>query len=256
MTRFIQFIIIISILSISTSLRVFAQENSNQEIKSLPILERQNIMDQRIDKLVKENLQLKEEIQDMQKNGVPAGTILPFGGNKLPEGFLFCNGSPVSRTTYADLFAAIKTAWGEGDGKTTFDLPDLRGVFLRGRDNGSNMDPGAALRTASKTGKIIGDNVGSIQKDSIKKHRHLTGAVSGKTDEYNGQLQFYNANGGLDTFIQAGKQKQMEDGDNKYDDYKMFTKNGNFYSDDSVLSSNDKTETRPLNVSVNYIIKY
>lgn len=57
---------------------------------------------------------------------VPAGTILSFGGSNLPAGFLQCDGSAVSRTTYARLFAAISTTWGVGDGSTTFNIPDLR----------------------------------------------------------------------------------------------------------------------------------
>lgn len=63
---------------------------------------------------------------------VPAGVIAPFAGTAAPSGYLFCDGSPVSRSTYAALFAAISTTWGNGDGSTTFNLPDLRNMFLRG----------------------------------------------------------------------------------------------------------------------------
>lgn len=57
---------------------------------------------------------------------VPSGTVIPFGGTAVPTGFLECNGQNVNRTTYADLFTAIGTTWGVGDGSTTFTLPDLR----------------------------------------------------------------------------------------------------------------------------------
>jgi len=57
---------------------------------------------------------------------VSPGTILDFGGISAPSGYLGCDGSNVSRTTYATLFAAIGTAWGVGDGSTTFGVPDLR----------------------------------------------------------------------------------------------------------------------------------
>lgn len=57
---------------------------------------------------------------------VPAGGIQAFGGASAPTGYLLCDGSAVSRTTYADLFTAIATVWGVGDGSTTFNLPDLR----------------------------------------------------------------------------------------------------------------------------------
>ena len=57
---------------------------------------------------------------------VAIGTIVPFGGNVAPTNWLICDGSAVSRTTYASLFAVIGTSFGEGDGSTTFNLPDFR----------------------------------------------------------------------------------------------------------------------------------
>lgn len=65
------------------------------------------------------------------------GFIKPFAGNTVPDGYLYCDGSAVSRTTYSELFAAIGTIYGAGDGSTTFNVPDLRGYFLRG-DGGTN----------------------------------------------------------------------------------------------------------------------
>ena len=64
--------------------------------------------------------------------GVVAGLILPFANASAPTGFLVCDGAAVSRTTYATLFTAIATVWGVGDGSSTFNIPDLRGAFLRG----------------------------------------------------------------------------------------------------------------------------
>lgn len=64
---------------------------------------------------------------------VPSGAIIPYGGTTAPTGYLLCDGSPVSRTTYSDLYAALGDAYGEGDGSTTFNVPDLRYTFLRGR---------------------------------------------------------------------------------------------------------------------------
>ncbi|NUE80513.1 tail fiber protein [Snodgrassella sp. ESL0304] len=57
-----------------------------------------------------------------------------------PVGWLKANGAALSRSTYANLFAAIGTRFGEGDGSTTFNLPDLRGLFLRGWDDGRGLD--------------------------------------------------------------------------------------------------------------------
>lgn len=63
---------------------------------------------------------------------VPSGTIIQFAGKTIPDGYLSCNGALVSRTQFADLFAAIGTTWGAGDGKTTFKLPNLHHRFLEG----------------------------------------------------------------------------------------------------------------------------
>ena len=74
------------------------------------------------------------------------GRIEDFGGSAAPAGFLLCNGAAVSRTTYADLFNAIGTAWGAGDGSTTFNLPDLRGRSTIGQGSlNTNAQPTIAL---------------------------------------------------------------------------------------------------------------
>ena len=65
------------------------------------------------------------------------GDIIAFYGSTAPEGTLVCNGAAISRTTYSELFGVIGTTAGAGDGSTTFNLPDLRGLFLRGL-NGTN----------------------------------------------------------------------------------------------------------------------
>jgi microcystin-dependent protein len=79
---------------------------------------------------------------------LPAGVILPYGGSSAPSGYLLCYGQAVSRTTYATLFAAIGTAYGVGDGTTTFNVPDLRGRVPAGKDD---MGGSAASRLTSTT---------------------------------------------------------------------------------------------------------
>jgi microcystin-dependent protein len=76
---------------------------------------------------------------------VPTGAVMPFAMNAAPSGWLAANGSAVSRTTYAALFAAIGTTYGAGDGSSTFTLPDLRGYFVRG--SGTNAADGTASGT-------------------------------------------------------------------------------------------------------------
>jgi microcystin-dependent protein len=88
----------------------------------------------------------------------PAGAVQMFAMSTPPAGWLECDGSDVSRTTYATLYAAIGEVYGDGDGSTTFTLPDLRGEFVRGWDNGRGVDSGREL--------------GSSQSDEIKSHRH------------------------------------------------------------------------------------
>jgi microcystin-dependent protein len=68
--------------------------------------------------------------------GNPPGTIIAYAGNTTPDGYLFCDGAPISRTTYARLFTAIGTLWGGGDGTTTFNVPDLQSRTLFGYDPG------------------------------------------------------------------------------------------------------------------------
>ena len=95
------------------------------------------------------------------------GEIAFFASSTPPSGWLKANGAAVSRTTYAALFAAIGTTFGAGDGRTTFNLPDLRGEFLRGLDEGRNIDRGRRLGTAQGdairniTGKLDGSAMGS-----------------------------------------------------------------------------------------------
>ena len=75
-----------------------------------------------------------------------------------PAGWLECDGAAINRTTYTDLFASIATTYGTGDGSTTFNLPDLRGEFLRGWDNGRGVDSGRVF--------------GSAQLDQFQAHHH------------------------------------------------------------------------------------
>lgn len=84
-------------------------------------------------------------------SAIPAGVPLPFAGPNLPPGFLLCFGQAVSRTTYSQLFTALGTTWGIGDGSTTFNVPFFNGRTLVGADNmggtAANVLPGATLGT-------------------------------------------------------------------------------------------------------------
>jgi len=77
--------------------------------------------------------------------GVPSGAVFCLAVSAVPADYLECNGAAVSRTTYAALFAVISTTYGAGNGSSTFNLPDLRGEFVRGWDNGRGVDSGRSI---------------------------------------------------------------------------------------------------------------
>ena len=84
---------------------------------------------------------------------------------EIPTFSLLCDGSEISRSAYAQLFRVLGTRYGEGDGQSTFNIPDYRGEFLRGWSNGSGKDPDANSR-------LGGDTVGSSQSSQVISHRH------------------------------------------------------------------------------------
>ncbi len=101
-----------------------------------------------------------------------AGQVVFFAMNSAPSGWLKANGAAVSRTAYAALFAAIGITHGAGDGSTTFNLPDLRGEFIRGWDDSRGVDAGRAF--------------GSWQADEFRSHVHYTHNSGTLTAPYGG----------------------------------------------------------------------
>jgi phage-related tail fiber protein len=79
---------------------------------------------------------------------IPTGTVIWVATITAPVGYLSADGTAVSRSTYAGLFSAIGVTFGAGDGSTTFNVPDLRGEFIRGWDNGRGVDPARAFGSA------------------------------------------------------------------------------------------------------------
>lgn len=101
---------------------------------------------------------VKAYVDSLAVAPIPAGAVFWFAANSPPTGYLECNGATISRTTYAGLFAVIGDTFGEGDGSTTFELPDLRGEFIRGWDSSRGVDDGRVF--------------GSAQADELKAHTH------------------------------------------------------------------------------------
>ena len=158
----------------------------------------------------------------------PIGSIITAGTSGLPPGFLLCDGSAVSRTVYATLFAEIGTNFGYGDQATTFNLPDLRGAFVRGTDNGAGIDPDSASRVAYNAGANTGDLIGSFQPHIVGQHNHILVTPSG-----------WGGNNG-------GNRPYWDSGDRA---------TGGVASAQSDNGQGTGAETRPKNAYVNYIIK-
>ena len=159
------------------------------------------------------------ELTAAVESSVPSGAVMHFATQSAPTGWLKADGSAVSRTQYPALFVAIGTTFGVGDGRATFNLPDLRGKFVRGWDGGRNIDPGRAF--------------GSAQADEIKthKHRYRRGHITNTAD--------------WETFEWRRGNGAVYDGDGRFDDA------GDVVYTDTVGGA----ETRPRNIALLACIK-
>ena len=102
---------------------------------------------------------------------VPSGVVSSFAGSSAPTGWLMCDGSTVSRTTYSDLFSVIGTTYGSGDGSTTFALPDLRGRFVAGVDNMGGTDAGR-INWSNTLGTSGGSQTHTLSSTNLPPHNH------------------------------------------------------------------------------------
>ena len=158
-----------------------------------------------------------------QNKPITAGTIAYLGMSSAPTGWLKANGAAVSRTTYADLFAAIGTTFGSGDGSTTFNLPDLRGEFPRGLDDGRGVDSGRSM--------------GSSQSHAYGSHSHTLrySSVAESNDYGSGGAWLVARSGGLNRLNPPPESYQREG---------------------SHITSSGDSETRPRNIALLACIKY
>ena len=175
---------------------------------------------------------------------LPAGCIIPFAGpaENIPAGWLLCDGNAVSRSTYINLYNAIGVAWGTGDGASTFNLPDLRGMFLRGVAGTDTVgDPDASTRLANANGGNPGNNVGSYQGDAI---RNITGDFT--TAQRYHETTWYSATGAFSTSFGGGM---------TYEHHKYYQGNPKVTLNAANVVPVG-SDNRPKNVAVTYIIKY
>lgn len=207
------------------------------------------------------------------RDSTPVGTIISSAKSSAtpPPGYVACDGSSKTRTDVmmVDLYAAIGTAWGGAD-STHFNVPDLRGMFLRGVDGGRNADTDRNSRTVANIGGNSGDTVGSYEGDAISSHNH-TFAASGNT----GNAGSHNHTGYPGVAVPNGFWgliKRTAGGDNTGQGHDSSTNepdivatptgiptdgdHAHTYSISGTTGSSGATESRPKNMDVYYFIKY
>lgn len=164
---------------------------------------------------------------------MPPGSVMAFAHTAAPTGWLLCQGQAVSRTTYAALFAVLSTTWGEGDASTTFNLPDLRGEFVRGADDGRGIDAARAFASAQ------GDAIRNITGDFALRAR-AANLVGGDPFSISGAFtsNLAGAEGYPTVALETPNQKE-----------RIIT------FDASASGVPTAPENRPRNVAMHYIIK-
>lgn len=205
-------------------------------------------------------------VADLTHALCPAGSIMAFGGSNIPAGWLVCDGSAMASSAKARLFNAIGTTWGNGtthqgsvetpnNPDTDFNLPDLRGLFLRGLNGARSdtcADPDAATRSFSAVGGNTGNQIGSLQADKVQAHSHQWGYYNGADlFSWNSAAQAVKA---LDRLTS----NQIPSGSGKDDDFTdVMNVAGGFWTQPvaPALVTDATAETRPNNAYVSYIIK-
>ena len=164
---------------------------------------------------------------------VPTGSVHLMATTTAPSGYLKCNGAAVSRTTYADLFAIIGTTWGAGDGSTTFNVPDLRGEFVRGWDDGKGTDSGRTFA--------------SSQSSANKQHNHS--ATSSVSDP--GHNHSVTAARKIGGFTDNGGEPDQRVTQQNFTTGSQFTG----ISVSTSIGNDGGSEARPRNIAMMYVVK-
>jgi len=151
------------------------------------------------------------------------GGVVMYAGSTIPSGWLSCNGAAVSRSTYANLFSAIGTTYGSGDGSTTFNLPNTQGIFVRGAGS-------QTLNLTTYTGTL-----GAYQNDEFASHTHTAQTYTMTSTAAIAFVNSSNINALFNAVTGGGG----------------YTSNNN----NGISSTGIGTETKPANVCMNYIIK-
>lgn len=212
----------------------------------------------------------------------PPGIVSPWAVNQQPYGWLECNGAAISRATYAALFANIGTAFGVGNGTTTFNIPDLRGEFIRGWDNGRGVDNDTFVLQATVTSGSA--NVTNADTTGLVAGMAVSGAgipVGATISSITNSTTFVLSANGTATanFVSITVSKTRAFGSSQLDQFKLHTHKisrlsnvvnsaspttaaisdwegvGNVQSTDNVQPVGG-AETRPRNIALMLCIKY
>jgi microcystin-dependent protein len=112
--------------------------------------------------------------------GIPTATIVPWSSASVPTGFLECNGSAVSRSTYSALFAIVGTTYGAGDGSSTFGLPNLQDNVAVGKSNNKALASTGGANTVTATGNVAGSTANaSLSTAQLASHSHVNNTKNG-----------------------------------------------------------------------------
>lgn len=193
-------------------------------------------------------------LSDDISTAVPAGTVFPTARahTNLPSGFLLCAGQAVSRTTYATLFAAIGTIYGTGDGSSTFNLPDLRGRVVAGKDDMNAESVTSADRLTNFSGGLNGDTLGAT--GGSEKHEITTLQMPSHSHTLNGGLTTVQSGGSsAGTGVRIGSFTTGPDNDGA-----GFSIIGNTSFDNFSIASNGSSQSHnnvQPTIILNYMIK-
>lgn len=193
----------------------------------------------------------------------PIGTVVAFAGDASGDrsqlevqGWLPCDGAAVSRTTYKLLFEVISTLHGDGDGASTFNLPDYRGQFLRGVDAGAGRDPDASRRYAPMGGGATGDSVGSVQSRATALPVNVDFTTTPASDHTHGMEYNWNGDKGspgqtIDVMPNVNATYYQGDGHQRNEGGNTLPAGGHYH-----LVQGGDAETRPTNAAVWWIVKF
>ena len=183
-------------------------------------------------------------------DSVPTGCVFCRAAASVPAGYLECNGAAVSRSTYSGLFSVIGTTYGSGNGSSTFNLPDLRGEFVRGFDNGRGVDSGRSINNP--------------QGSANQSHNHSYGnngiTVSGANHNHSiRKINLQPSIANVAITLGSGQSYQIgyatNDGGNTN---QAVLNSGNLSMSGSVgitINNTGTNESRPRNVAMMYIIR-